>query len=377
MRLSLPRETPLFVAAGTLTPAGFRNSLRRQACPHQRARTEGFTLVELLVVITIIGILVGLLLPAVQAARESARRVQCSNNIKQISLGALAFAEAANDQLPYARKYDIWDTFCWSELILPHIDQNAVYDGFAPYLLAAPFSQNYSGPNGPIGNDAAEIKARETPILTFYCPSDIPRPMSNEMYPGSSFSYYRASYRGCVGNGDMYGESPSGGAGGPWGAGAFSVRHNQTFDKTPNGLGTPTSKIRDGLSQTLMFSEGLAGRSTSGWGGVMGEILYGNMGGTMFSAYLTPNSSAADRPIGPCPQDVGDQAYPAPCQSLGGNAWWTPSGQGAYAGARSRHPGGVVASTADGAVHFFSNSIDLITWQSMATRDGKDPVEVP
>jgi hypothetical protein len=86
---------------------------------------------------------------------------------------------------------------------------------------------------------------------------------------------------------------------------------------------------------------------------------------------------APDRPIGPCPQDEGDSAYTAPCQSLGSNAWWTPSGQGAYAAARSRHPGGVVAFMADGSMHFISNSINLVTWRSMATRAGGDPVEVP
>ena len=121
--------------------------------------------------------------------------------------------------------------------------------------------------------------------------------------------------------------------------GAFSVTPGQSFDTSPNGLGTPTAKIRDGLSQTLLFSEGIAGGTTAGWGGVIAEIVYGNMGGSLFSANLTPNSTAADRPIGPCPQDEGDNYYVAPCISLGSNAWWTPSGQGAYAGARSKHPG--------------------------------------
>ena len=67
----------------------------------------------------------------------------------------------------------------------------------------------------------------------------------------------------------------------------------------------------------------------------------------------------------------------APCQSVGGAGWWIPGGQGGYAAARSRHPGGVEASMVDGSVHFFSNSIDLFTWQSMGTRAGGEAVEVP
>jgi prepilin-type N-terminal cleavage/methylation domain-containing protein len=346
----------------------------------RRVDRFAFTLVELLVVISIIGVLVALLMPAVQAAREAGRRTKCMNNVKQISTGALAY-EQTYGELPFARKYDIWDSWCWSELILPYIDQNAVYDDYAPYLLMKPYAESYSGPNGPIGTDPNEIAGRSTPILTYFCPSDLSTPRTDEVYAGSPYNYFKASYRACVGNGDMYGEAPSGMSVGavPWGPGAFSVVHGQSYDNLQAGLGlgTKIASIKDGASQTLLFSEGVAGGTTSGWGGVMAEINYGNMGGSLFSAALTPNSTAADRPIGPCPQDEGDTYYQAPCQSLGSNAWWTPSGAGAYAAARSRHPGGVAASMADGSIHFFSNSIDLTTWQSMATRAGTDPVDVP
>ena len=117
--------------------------------------------------------------------------------------------------------------------------------------------------------------------------------------------------------------------------------------------------------------------ASSGWGGVMGEILYGNMGGGLFSASLTPNTSSPDRPIGPCPQDQGDTVYNAPCLSLGGNAWWTPSAQGAYAGARSHHTSGVNAALADGSVRFVADSIDLRTWRGLATMAGGEAVSLP
>lgn len=104
----------------------------------------------------------------------------------------------------------------------------------------------------------------------------------------------------------------------------------------------------------------------------MGETIYGNMGGSLFSAHLTPNSSAADRLIGPCPRDVGDLQYPAPCLSLGGNAWWTPSALRAHAAARSRHPGGAIASMSDGSVFFAINDIDTLVWRGMGTRQGAE-----
>jgi prepilin-type N-terminal cleavage/methylation domain-containing protein len=344
-------------------------------------KKRAFTLVELLVVITIIGILVSMLLPAVQSARESGRRTQCTNNIHQLSVAARAYEEQFKE-LPYARKYDIWDTFCWSELILPQLDQDNLYKFYYPYLSLRGFSESYSGPNGPIGPDTNESTARETPMPVFYCPSDISQPLGNQL--GTEFSYYKGSYRGCVGSGDMYGKavaptiltgltlSPTG---------AFSVVPNQSYDNTQSGLGLgiPYARISDGQSQTTLFSEGLVGKTTTVWSGPLGEILYGNMGGTMFSAALTPNSTAPDQVYGPCPQDpsVGDTSYPAPCQSIAADAWWTESGIGAYAGARSQHPGGVVASMVDGSTHFVSNSIDAATWQSMATRAGNDPVSVP
>lgn len=337
-------------------------------------RKLGFTLVELLVVIAIIGILIALLLPAVQAAREAARRSQCTNNLKQLAIGCHNHADVYKE-LPYGRKYDIWDTYSWSGQVLPYIEQMNVYTGL--YTLPQKgYTTAYPGPNGPIGNDARLRTSRHTPIATFRCPSDTDRPVENELNT-NEYGFYRGNYRGCVGSGDMYGASVDATAG-PWGRGVFGVRNGQSIDTgaNPQTVGCTFAEIQDGTSQTVMLSEGIVPR-VSGWGGPIGSTLYGNMGGALFSGALTPNSSAADRPIGPCPKDNGDNEYKPPCTSLGGNAWWAPCGQGAYVGPRSKHPGGVNVSMGDASTRFVSETVDLTVWRSACTRGNGEAVSLP
>jgi prepilin-type N-terminal cleavage/methylation domain-containing protein/prepilin-type processing-associated H-X9-DG protein len=346
----------------------------------KRCTKPAFTLIELLVVIAIIGILIALLLPAVQKIREAAARMSCSNNLKQLALACHNYHDG-NSQLPYGRKFDNWDAYTWSELVLPAIEQGNVYGEYLT-LNEPRWQQFYPGSNGPISNNPVQRQARHAVIKTFLCPSDI-GPNTNEI--GTDwYGMIRGNYRACTGSGDMYGNHTDSTAG-PWGVGVFGVVPFQTTDPAgkifnttgPKTAGVTLTGISDGTSNTVMLSEALSPASSAGWGGPIGSILYGNMGGGLFTTTITPNSSSPDRPIGPCPRNQGISSYNAPCVSLGGNAWWTRSAVGAYVGARSRRTGGVNAAMADGSVRFVPDSIDLTTWRAVGTRSGGEVVAVP
>jgi prepilin-type processing-associated H-X9-DG protein len=160
----------------------------------------------------------------------------------------------------------------------------------------------------------------------------------------------------------------------------FGVVPNQTSDPgaTPPPWALKVTDIGDGTSNTLLLSEGLSVTvTTTTWYGPMGEQWYGNMGGALFSAAYTPNSSVADQIYGTCPQTAGDGGYRAPCVSLGPNVWFTPCGSGSQAAARSSHIGGVNAAMADGSIHFYDIGVSLSVWRAMGTANGKEAVSVP
>lgn len=342
---------------------------------HQRPATHvGFTLVELLIVIAIIGILVGLLLPAVNSAREAARRTQCSNNIKQLSLACLNY-ESANGEFPYGRKYDVWDTYTWIQLSMPFIEEGPVQEDYWT-LPETGFVRQYPGPNGPIGDDERLRRARHSLIPGYYCPSDR-TPAANELNT-ASFGFWRGNYRGCAGTGDMYGNRPSTTDEGPVGLGVFGVLRGQSVDEDASvtTTGARAGKIKDGLSKTVMMAEGIV-PLFEGWGGALGETIYGNMGGALMANTLTPNSSAPDVVYGPCPQDLRDTGYGAPCLSLGAINWWRPVARLSHAAARSKHPGGANSGMADGSVFFATDSIDTFVWRALGTRKGGEVVAPP
>ncbi len=332
---------------------------------------RGFTLVELLVVIAIIGVLVALLLPAVQAARESSRRSHCTNNLRQMALAIMNY-ESSQQQFPYARKNDQWDAYTWTQLILPFIEQQQVYDLYWDINDAAEWR--------PAGSpDERKRQARESLIPAWYCPSDAPV-RGNELF-SPNWGFWRGNYRGCTGSTDMYGVPlDEVGISGP---GSFEVARGQRFlpnpnerRADPNAPGTVYVRIAqmtDGTSSTMLLSEGIV-PTVDVWGGPMGEIIYGNMGGSLFTGWLTPNASTPDSVIGPCPEDQGDIEYPnETCFRISGHPGaGSAGGASAFAAARSRHPGGVNLAMADGSVNFASDDIDVRAWRASSTRAGDE-----
>jgi prepilin-type N-terminal cleavage/methylation domain-containing protein/prepilin-type processing-associated H-X9-DG protein len=375
--LDMWEASPTPISRRVTTGSVWRASSGSETPPTKASSCRnGFTLVELLVVIAIIGVLVALLLPAVQAAREAARRAQCLDNIKNASLGCLNY-ESAKGKLPFGRKFDYWDTYTWTQAILPYIEQQAIANLY--YTLpdekdlttAVGSPPAAPGPNGPIGNDARLRQARHSQIPVYYCPSDV-APTGNELHE-LAYGNWRGSYRGCVGSGDMYGsrmDTLEGLVPAFELIGAFGVVSPP--DRRKMVPANRLKQITDGTSNTVLISEGIV-PTNNAWSGPIGVIIYGNMGGALFSNAYTPNTRVVDDPFGPCPNSPGlpepDLTYVEPCVSTkphpgGAN----PGGANAQVAARSRHTGGVNAAMVDGSVRFVNDSIDTLVWRWMGTR---------
>ena len=328
-----------------------------------RLHRRGFTLIELLVVIAIIGVLIALLLPAVQSAREAARRAQCTNNLKQIALATHNYHDTLGS-FPPGAKYDRWAT--WYHFVLPFMESSqlqAAYN-FDGSTVSAP-SLTY--------NSVQNTTVSYTVVDAFQCPSDgVQRVQLGGPAPGAVQGNYGVNY-GNTGTGYWQINYPEGCTPGTAGCVPFL---GAPFSWVSAGPGSPVrtfgrsydiGSIRDGTSNTLMASEVLQGQSANDPTQVdlRGFIQYGASSG--FSTYLAPNSTQPDlvQLANYCSFPFSDNP---PCQQRSNGTF-----RDMFA-ARSRHPGGVNALFCDGSVRFIKDSISLVTWRAASTSRGGEVI---
>ena len=300
-----------------MQPLGFCRDVRRQA----------FTLIELLVVIAIIGILIALLLPAVQKVREAANRITCSNNLKQLGLAVHHFADVHNGRLPPAKVQGPaaqvgvpWPTrHGFGVFLLPYIEQQALYE-----LYHWDLSGGEEG-NQPVG--AAQVRI-------FQCPSAEP----------NRFWVFAYGGRGACGD---YAPTESV---------APALASLRLIDPVANYKGalelnvlTRITDIKDGTAYTLLLAED-AGRPRAWLVGRPGEdqVVIG-CGWTGFNNPLTVQGSTLD-----------GRKKPGPCAVN-----CTNDGE-----LYSFHPGGANVVMADGSVHFLKASLDIRILARLVTRAG-------
>lgn len=323
-------------------------------------RRSGFTLIELLVVIAIIGVLIALLLPAVQSAREAARRSQCVNNLKQIALAIHNYA-GVHDRYPIARgvrpnrPYDITSRYNYSGFaqILPYMEQRPVYNSIN-FDLTIPLAA--------FGNTTAQA----TIVSSFVCPSE------NQRTPLESAG---TNYRFNEGSNVLYSSRET------------DTGNVNTTMPDPNGPFFAERSIRlaeviDGTSNTAMMTEKLFGDFNQGLASIRRDV------------YVSPTwPTTLEEAYQNC-QAVDNSSTPTNGESSAGAPWLDgflhtaivkfnapPNKKSCYMyparlvmTASSNHPGGVNVAMCDGSVKFVKETVNRDTWRAIGSMNGGEIV---
>ena len=357
-------------------------------------RRRGFTLIELLVVIAIIAVLIALLLPAVQAAREAARRIQCTNNMKQIGLAlhnyhqvhnVFAMGCSAGAYNPPGTWWSVKQNLSVLALILPFLEQTAVYNS-----INFSFGSDETEPIASRSMAAAiQSTAIDTSIKAFQCPSD---PLAGAPdYQGTTNTN---NYYACVGT-TMY-WSQLGSTFPNYGVPSVNIPSTGLFTMQASyGVQSCT----DGTSNTIAFAEAAVGSQT----GKLGQKLVGVVNVKAIQPYETlmstvPNAQAALQACqaawssgtggSPDTQRGDNWSHGAMAMSLFNTiappnlynssfAYCSRIGSGArsdLSNSDSWHPGGVNVTLADGSVRWVKNSISIQTWMALGTRAGGEVI---
>ena len=324
-----------------------------------RRNSSGFTLVELLVVIAIIGILIALLLPAVQAAREAARRSQCQNNLKQLGLAMHNYHDT-NQFLPPGQAVapSTGNADCchgtWQMLVLTFMEQDNV----------ASLYQNWGGTGAPTyGAAPNSTNVTQQRFAGLTCPSDTPNtPIGSLTNHNYAVNYGNTSYTQPSSlNGVTFG-------GAPFARATFVNSDPTMLVPTPGGFmvrpqrGKGFNEILDGLSNTIMMGEVLQGIGSD----LRGFMWWSDAAG--FQTYLPPNSTLPDR-IYTASYCNNQPKLNLPCAVSGGS---DPT----MFASRSRHPGGVQVVMCDGSARFVRQSVAIDIWRGASTTKGRETAQL-
>jgi len=333
-----------------------RTRLRRS---HAQQPWWGFTLIELLVVIAIIAILIALLLPAVQQAREAARRTQCRNNMKQLGL-ALHNYENSFGRFAPSKIFDPsnrtdttcdagWirgNSFSWRVMILPYIDQAPLYNTGNWSLWLQCSSRQF-----PLAS------IRDKVIPGYACPSD-PTPILTLVDAANNINYAGTNYAGLNAAGKNAPIPPAQQACGSAGA----LPNHGDFSGGMSYAGRKISEIVDGTSNTIMVGEVF--RNKTFWN------LCANSSLNNRRCYIWYEES------GYCGADTSR----GPNNTLRDEVDWEDQTTGGETGSRpvsSAHTGGAHVLMADGAVRFASNNVDMLVWRAAGSANGNTNQAAP